>query len=138
VTNKQRILVEGYTIEEVLAFPDKQLDAFVFSEDALAFKIGTATVLGRFARDGESLITELAHIDGGGEGVLPAISKLATAYARKHGLCRVDWRVHALHCAKPNLNLRRVLERRGFTVEQVPGTGECYHRVVEVGHRPGA
>jgi len=35
--------------------------------------------------------------------------------------------VHAVSCAKPNLKLRRVLERRGFVVEKIDGVGEAYH-----------
>jgi hypothetical protein len=43
-----------------------------------------------------------------------------------------EWLVYATACAKPNLKLRRVLERRGFTVREVPGKGECYHQLVEL------
>jgi len=35
--------------------------------------------------------------------------------------------VHAVSCAKPNLKLRRVLDRRGFVVREIPGFGEAYH-----------
>ena len=38
---------------------------------------GTAEILGEFKVKGESLIVELAQIDGGGEGVLPTLSLLA-------------------------------------------------------------
>jgi len=33
----------------------------------------------------------------------------------------VDWRVHAVDCARPNLRLRALLERRGFAVEESDG-----------------
>lgn len=69
---------------------------------------------------------ELAHVDGGGEGALPALASLANRYAQREGLQFLEWRVHAVHCAKPNLKLRRVLERRGFVVRELPDVGECF------------
>jgi hypothetical protein len=34
-----------------------------------------------------------------------------------------EWIVHAVSCAKPNLKLRKVLDRRGFVVEEIEGIG---------------
>jgi len=42
-------------------------------------------------------------------------------------LSAIEWIVHAVSCAKPNLQLRRVLEGRGFVVKQVEGVGEAYY-----------
>jgi len=56
------------------------------------------------------LIVELGQIDGGGEGVLPTLTSLAQRYAEKRGLRKVEWIIHALNCAEPNLKLRRVME----------------------------
>jgi hypothetical protein len=42
-------------------------------------------------------------------------------------LSGVEWIVHAVSCAKPNLKLRRVLEHRGFIIETIDGIGEAYH-----------
>lgn len=69
---------------------------------------------------------ELGHVDGGGEGALPGLAALAARYARREHLAFIEWRVHAVHCARPNLKLRRVLERRGFIVRKIDGVGECY------------
>jgi len=55
-----------------------------------------------------------------------SLGSLATRYAKLHGLVAVEWIVHAVNCAKPNLKLRRVLERRGFKVENVEGIGQAY------------
>jgi hypothetical protein len=74
-----------------------------------------------------SLIVELAHVDGGGEGVLPTLAALAQRYGRRRGVSQIEWFVYATHCANPNLKLRRVLERRGFVVRDVAGKGECYY-----------
>jgi len=44
----------------------------------------------------------------------------------------VEWIVHAAHCAKPDLTLRRVLERRGFVISKLPTVGEAYHKLEEI------
>ena len=51
----------------------------------------------------------------------------AGQYARRKGLTRVEWIVHAVHCAQPNEQLRRLLERRGYTIQDVPGIGRAYY-----------
>lgn len=127
--------LDGLTPDEVLGLPDEALDTFVLSGEPLVFRAGTADVLGRFWVADDALVLELGHIDGGGEGVLPTIALLAARYARRRGLAALDWRVHALNCARPNLKLQRVIERRGFTVADVPGSGPCYHRMQPVPKR---
>ena len=107
-------------------------EALVFSGEPLVFRMGSANVLGQFAIEGGTLVLELAQIDGGGEGILPALSSLSERFARKRGLSTIEWVVYAVHCAQPNLKLRRVLERRGFTLHTPPGKGECYFLRVEV------
>lgn len=123
----RRIDIEGYTPDEILALPDERLDALALSGEPLVFRAGSAEILGEFKVTNGSLIVELAQIDGGGEGVLPTLTSLAHRYARKRGLGRVKWVVHALNCAEPNLKLRRVLERRGFKVRDVEGVGPAYY-----------
>lgn len=120
------ILIEGYTIDEILDLPNEQLQAIVLRDEPLIFKIGTANILGSFKITSNTLRLELAQIDGGGEGALPSLAALANRYAKGQGLAYVEWYVHAVRCAKPNLKLRHVLERRGFAVRQVPDIGECY------------
>ena len=125
------LLIEGYTPDEILARPNEELRAIVLSDEPLVFKAGSANLLGRFKVEGGGLVMELAHVDGGGEGALPALAALARRYAVREQLSSIDWRVHAVHCARPNLKLRRVLERRGFEIVTVVGIGECY-RMIEV------
>jgi len=95
------------------------------------FKVGTANVLGQ-VRLGDSLTIELAQIDGGGEGVLLTFSLLAEALARQRGIGAIEWIVHAVSCAKPNLKLRRVLEKRDFVVKELPGIGAAYYYRQEI------
>lgn len=134
--NRKQIEIEGYTTEEILGLPDEQLDAFVLSGEPLVFRAGSAEILGEFKVIEGSLLIELAQIDGGGEGILPALTSLAQKYARKRGLKNIEWVVHALNCAKPNLKLRRVMERRGFVVTEVEGRGQAYYLVEEMEPAP--
>ena len=124
-----KIHFEGYTAEELLALPRDDFDAYVFCEDALVIDIGTANVLGKFNIEAEKLILELAQIDGGGEGVLIALNALAKKIAIGRNLSAIEWQVHAVHCAEPNLKLRRVLEKSGFEVKTLAGIGEVFHKI---------
>lgn len=74
-----------------------------------------------------TLTLELAQIDGGGEGALPLISKLAKKIVRDRKIAEMEWIVHAVHCKKPNLKLRRLLIRRGFEIQQIENIGEVYY-----------
>ena len=132
----REIAVSGLSPTEILALSDADLSELVFCGEPLLFRIGTAEVLGEFRVTERSLVLELATIDGGGEGVLPTLSSLAKRYAQSRGLAEVEWVVHAVHCAQPNLKLRRVLERRGFVVERVGGS-DAYHRIGGGGQQPG-
>jgi hypothetical protein len=132
MTENRQITIEGYTAEELLDLPEGQIDAFVLCNEPVAFQVGSAEILGHFRINNDSLVVELAHIDGGGEGVLPTIWSLAERYASKKGLKTVEWIVHAVHCAKPNPKLRRILELKGFKVENIYGMGEAYHYVQAV------
>jgi hypothetical protein len=128
----KQINIEGYLPDEILNLPDEQLDGLVLAGEPLVFRAGSAEILGEFKVKDQSLIIELAQIDGGGEGVLPVLTSLAQRYAQKRGLKRVEWIIHALNCAEPNLKLRRVMERRGFVVTDVAGVGKAYYLVNEV------
>jgi hypothetical protein len=127
--NSNAILIEGYTPDEILGLPDADVRALVVHGETMVIRIGTAEMLGCFSIKGDRLVVELAHIEGGGEGVLPALWVLTERYARQSSLAAVEWLVHAVHCARPNLKLRRLLERRGFIAEEIEGVGECYHYV---------
>ena len=123
---------EGYSATELLELPEEDFDAYVFCGEALVIDVGSANVLGQFSIEDQTLVLELAQIDGGGEGVLPAIGSLAQKVARARGLTEVRWLVHAVNCAEPNLKLRRMLKRRGFEVGHVDGVGEVYRQEIKV------
>jgi hypothetical protein len=128
----RQINIEGYSPIEILSLPDEQLDALAFSGEPFVFRAGTAEILAEFTVTGESLILEIAQIDGGGEGVLATLTSLAHRYAKRRGLKKVEWVVHALNCVEPNLKLRRVMERRGFQIVDVEGIGKAYYQVYEI------
>jgi hypothetical protein len=125
----REILFEGFTEAEILDLPVETIVGLIILGEPLVFRAGTATVLGSFKISSDHLVIELAQIDGGGEGVLIALGSLARRYALLHNLSAVEWIVHAVSCAKPNPKLRRILERRGFIVEQVEGVGVAYHLI---------
>ncbi|WP_395804212.1 hypothetical protein [Archangium minus] len=129
MTTRRQLLLEGYTPESILQLSDEELRAFVFTNEPLVFQAGSAQVLGQFQVKENQLVVELAQIDGGGEGILQTLWLLAERYASTRELASVEWIVHAVHCAQPNLKLRRVLERFGFRVREVPNHGLAYHFV---------
>lgn len=129
---RREIDIEGYTEREILELPSAQIEALVITGEPLVFRVGSAQILGEFRRQDQRLSVELAHIEGGGEGVLPTLWLLVERYARTQQLEEVEWIVHALHCARPNPKLRPLLERRGFTVREVPGVGQAYYQLRKV------
>jgi hypothetical protein len=132
MTQAKPILIEGYEPDDILNLPDEQVEAYVFAGTPLLFKAGSAEILGEFRLHPDRLTVELAQIEGGGEGVLPTLTALAERYASRRGLNQVEWIVHAVNCAKPNLKLRRVLERRGFSVRDIPEFGTAYYKLHQI------
>ena len=126
------VKIEGHSLDELLALPVEDLDTLVLAGRPIVARVGTAEVLAECRRAGDALVVDLAQIDGGGEGALPALTAFVERYARSRGYVEVRWAVRATNCAKPNEKLRRVLIRRGFTIRDVPDLGECFYRVTGV------
>lgn len=124
--SERRILIEGLDPEDILALPDEHIAALI-AVGPLIFKVGSAEILGQIRLTPDSLLVELAQIDGGGEGVLPTLWRLADRFAQQHRLGSVEWVVHAITCAHPNLKLRRLLVKRGFVIKDVEGIGPAYY-----------
>ena len=135
----RRLRIEGYDPDELLDLLDSDLGDLVFDGEPICFEAGTASVLGAFAVEAGKLVVELAQIDGGGEGVLPTLWALASRVAVRKNLDSVEWIVYATSCAEPNPELRRMLERRGFAIEDVPSRGRAYRYVQMIeGSRNGS
>ncbi len=115
------ILIEGMTAQQIAELTPAELDGFVLSAQPIVFRAGTSEILAQFTVEGDTLRLELGHIDGGGEGVLPVLASAARKCARNRALQTIDWVVYAVSCPRPNLKLRRVLERRGFQKETFNG-----------------
>lgn len=128
----KEITIEGYTADELLGLTELEVEQIAFTNEPIAFSVGSAEILGQFNVRADTLVVELAHIDGGGEGVLATIWSLAERFAKRMRLRRVEWIVDAVHCAEPNLKLRRVLELKGFKIERLGGAGEAYHYVQDL------
>ena len=117
----REILFEGFSRDEILRLPAEQIEKLVLTGEPIIFSAGTARILGEFRLRDNYLLVTLAQIEGGGEGVLPSLWLLIEDYARSRSLKAVEWIVHAVNCAKPNLKLKRVLERRGFVIREIEG-----------------
>ena len=106
--------IEGLSIDALKALAPDELDALLAFGRPITFRMGTATILAEFNRIDDALCVNLAHIDGGGEGVLVSLWKLIANYARERKYPGILWNVHALTCATPNPRLQRFLRSRGF------------------------
>jgi len=125
--SQREVLFEGLSEQEILALPREHVEKLILFGEPLVFRAGSAELLGSFKIASDRLVVELAQIEGGGEGVLVSLASLAKRYVTLRRLSGVEWIIHAVTCAKPNLKLRRVLERRGFVVRNVEGFGEAYY-----------
>jgi hypothetical protein len=123
---RHEILIEGLTPDEVLALPEEYFAALA-SAGPVVFKAGSAEILGQLHLWPGRMMIELAQVDGGGEGALPTLSVLVERLARQRRIPEVEWVVHAINCAAPNLKLRRVLVKRGFVARDIEGIGSAYH-----------
>ncbi len=124
---RRELLFERLTEDEILSLPKSTVEQLILIGEPVVFRAGSAVLLGSFQTKANRLVIELAQIEGGGEGVLMSLGSLARRYSILHELSAIEWVVHAVSCAKPNLKLRRVLERRGFVIKQVEGVGEAYY-----------
>jgi hypothetical protein len=106
--------IEGLSLDAVKALPPEDVDALLAFGRPITFRMGSATILAEFNRVDSDLSVNLAHIDGGGEGVLVSLWKVIATYARDRGYPGIRWNVHALTCANPNPRLQRFLRDRGF------------------------
>ncbi len=128
----RKILFEGLSADEILALPEEHIAA-ITDVGPIVFRVGSADILGAFRVTKDRLIVELAQVDGGGEGALPALWVLTERFARKKHLAAVEWIVHAVHCARPNYKLKRMLERRGFEVKALENGATAYWLLNRIG-----
>lgn len=127
-----KISIEGESVKEILEWPEEYFDELVLIDSPIVFTVGSAEVLGQFALSDLEVVVEFAQIDGGGEGVLPTIAKIAKHIAKIKGKEQISCVVHAIDCAKPNLKLRAHLEKTGFTIQNVHGKGNAYYKKIKI------
>lgn len=128
MSDQPPLLIEGFRPEELPEAFGPQFQAEILAGRPLVARAGTSEVLMSLELRDDLLRAELAHVDGGGEGVLPALISIIVRLARLRGAREVEWLVFATNCARPNPRLRPVLERRGFVVKEISGRGPCYYR----------
>lgn len=120
--------IEGVSPSELKALSRDDQDALLAFGRPITFNIGTADVLAEFNRRDDTLSVNLAHIEGGGEGVLATLWKLVESYAGDRGYAAIEWNVHALTCANPNPRLQRFLRSNGFAEIDHPVYGRILER----------
>jgi hypothetical protein len=108
------VQVEGLSLDALKAMAPNDLDELLAFGRPITFQMGTATILAEFNKIDDDLCVNLAHIDGGGEGVLVSLRKLIINYAKERNYLGIVWNVHALTCAHPNPRLQRFLRAQGF------------------------
>ncbi|SFV71773.1 hypothetical protein MNB_SV-13-1380 [hydrothermal vent metagenome] len=122
------IKIEGESLEKILQWDEYTFYDLVLIDIPIVLNIGSAEVLGQFVVKNNILVIELAQIDGGGEGVLPTIHRVAKYIAELKNIFEINYIVHAINCAEPNMKLRSHLEKRGFLIKDIPNKGEAYFK----------
>ena len=107
------VLIEGFAAEELLSWPADKLRELVAVGRPIVFRAGSSTVLAAVQIEERRLIIELAHIDGGGEGVLPTLWRFGQSYARLNSLRRSNGWCTPLDARGPTHGFRRCSKRWG-------------------------
>lgn len=106
--SQREVLFEGLSEREIFALPHEHVEKLILLGEPLVFRAGSAELLGSFKIASNRLVVELAQIEGGGEGVLISLASLAKRYVILRKLSGVEWIIHAVTCAKPNLKRKRL------------------------------
>ena len=118
------LLIEGLTPSEIISLDD--LEGYAIAGKPIVFSVGEARVLAEFSKSGEVLKVDIAVVENGGEGVLPALIDTIEKAALARKFSAIEWSVFARNCAQPNPKLMRVLERIGFEISQADDGPEIY------------
>jgi len=128
--------IEGISIKALKRLPRDEQDALLAFGRPITFRVGTANILAEFNSADRELTVNLAHIDGGGEGVLVLLWKAVQNYAADRGYISVKWHIHALTCARPNPRLQQFLRRQGFAEIDHEVYGQIFARQEYVPEMP--
>jgi len=121
---EKSILIEGLSASDLLSL--ENLEGYAVAGKPIVFSVGSAQVLAEFTITKSVLEVQIAVVDQGGEGVLPALIDVIEKSALQRDLPAIEWSVFARNCAKPNPKLERVLVKTGFQIHQSAGGGEFY------------
>ena len=121
--------IEGYTSKELEALiGSTEFETLIFTNKPVVLNAGSAEILGQFHKEANELHIDLAHIDGGGEGVLISINSLARKYAITKKLQAINWYVNATNCAQPNPKLQRLLKLKKYQIRTFPNKGSVFYK----------
>lgn len=123
------ILIDGLSPDELLDLvKDPEYEAMIFIDEPIIFKIGTSTVLAQLEKTDRSIVIEISHIEGGGEGVLVTLNSTLKKYCRLKDIETLEWFIYATNCVNPNPKLGRVLVLKGYRVVNDAVRGEVYFK----------
>lgn len=125
--------IEGLTLAQFRALPREDRAALTPFGRALVFRLGSARILGEFLERADTLVVNLAQIDGGGEGVLLRLWKLIIAEARDRGFKAIRWNVFAATCVDPNPRLQAFLRANRFEEAEDAEHGRIFVRSTRIG-----
>jgi len=125
---KTPILIDGLSQDDLLkTLADPAFEAMVFHDEPIIFSVGTSTLLTHFHKTDSALRVEISHIEGGGEGVLLALSSTLKQYGKQQHLSTLHWYIHATDCIAPNPKLGKILILKGFVIQEDEKRGEVYY-----------
>ncbi|WP_369994417.1 hypothetical protein [Winogradskyella sp.] len=125
--------IEGYTTKELENLVEtNDFETLIFSNTPVVINAGSAEILAQFHKENNELHIDLAHIDGGGEGVLISINSLARKYAIKKNYIAINWYVNATNCANPNPKLQRILKLKNYKVKSFKSKGSVFYKKDEL------
>lgn len=124
-----KLKIEGYTINELdNLIETDEFEELIFTNKPVVVNAGSAEVLAQFHKEHNELHIDLAHIDGGGEGVLISINSLAKKYAIRKNFIAINWYVNATNCANPNPKLQRILKLKQYEVRTFKTKGSVFYK----------
>lgn len=129
---RSELEIAGLPLSQLRGMAADDLDGLMAFGRPISFDLGSASILAEFNRSGEVLLVNLAHIDGGGEGVLVVLWTLIRRYAAERVYAAIRWNIHAATCANPNPRLQKFLRRREFIEIEDPLYGRIFTRTLSL------
>ena len=128
---------EEAKLDEALSDMIAKADAAVESGEPLVFRTDTGELEAAFSVTGDALVMTVARVTGDERALFGLLAILALRCARARGLSDIETHLVVPRRSRLKPSLRRAVERRGFTVREVPGRGACYVQVMQLPRKTG-